>query len=122
MSKINITGTHKNLRAHKKRSVNFLLKFKKDDVALDITDWTVYFTLKENKTDSDANAKLKKDITDHLSPTSGQSKITLTSDDMDLDIGSYYYGIDVKDDSTPCNCMTIYHGKFNIERATRESL
>jgi archaellin len=84
------------------------LKFRGDDVALnltfkdsagvaiDITNYTIYFTLKKNKFDEDADAVLLKNITVHTSPTAGQTQVSLTSAETALLSGSYYYDIRYK--------------------------
>lgn len=55
-----------------------------------LTGWKLFFTLKEKFSDSDDNAIIKKDITDHYSEEEGKSRVTLTSTDTNLS-GNYYY-------------------------------
>ena len=84
----------------------------------DITGWTVYFTAKEKRADSDANAKISIKQTTHDNPTQGTTVITLTSDDTDIDVDSYWYSIDYKDDDG--NSGVLVTGKLKIEDAVRD--
>jgi len=68
-------------------------------VAVDITGWTVFFTVKENKEDTDDNAKIAKDVTTHTDPTGGITKISLSSDDTEDLLGEYYFDIQIKTDN-----------------------
>ena len=76
---------------------SYELEFTEDEVAIDITGWTIYFTVKENITDSDANAKINKKITSHTDAENGKSLITLTKIETNLE-GTYHYSLDYKDD------------------------
>jgi hypothetical protein len=61
--------------------------------AINITAYTIFFTLKRNKYDTDAQAAIQKNITVHTVPASGQTQITLTDTETALLIGTYYYDI-----------------------------
>jgi len=77
-----------------------------DGNAIDITDYTVYFTVKNSVSDSDANAKISKDVTSHTNPTSGITQIALTpSDTSSLNPGAYEYDIQTKDGSGNINTV-----------------
>ena len=72
-----------------------------NDVVINIIDYIVYFTLKRNRTDSDDDALIKKDIgpgkpVNHSDPTNGITKISLTSEDTDIDADTYYYDMQYK--------------------------
>ena len=73
-----------------------------DGEVVDITGWTIFFTLKENLTDTDgvtgATAKIEKDITTHTDPTGGETEIVLSATDTNLTAGSYSYDIKVATD------------------------
>ena len=90
------------------------LSFKDGDgVAIDITDWTIFFTVKKNKLTPDADADISKDITVHTAPLTGLSAITLTDSDTDLDPRLYWYDIQVKkDDGT---ISTVIKDKFQVK-------
>jgi len=84
-----------------------------DDVVIDITGATIFFTVKENETDADADALISKDITSHTDPTAGKTSIDITAADTnDLDPGTYYYDIQYK--SALGKIATIEKGNFTI--------
>lgn len=60
--------------------------------AIDITEWVVYFTVKQKLDDDDANALLTKDVSVHFDAVNGKTKIHLTNEDTDL-VGNFYYDI-----------------------------
>ncbi len=61
--------------------------------AVDITDGTLWFTVKKNKSDTDTDASIQKEVTSHTTPGSGITAITLSDSDTDLDAGQYFYDI-----------------------------
>lgn len=66
-------------------------------VPFNITDWTVYFTIKKHYSMSDAEANLQKIITEHIDALNGISAIELSSADTNaLNIGRYYYDVRIK--------------------------
>ena len=78
-------------------TVTLQLTFKDSDGnAIDITNYTVFFTLKNNKSDSDDDAIIKKDVTSHSDPTNGITTITLSAAETDDLLGSYWYDIQYK--------------------------
>ena len=91
---------------------NLEFKDENSDV-IDITNWVIYFTIKSNKSDSDDNAVIKKDITSHTDAVNGETRISMTaSETYDLS-GSYYYDIQyVKPDGT---VKTIISDKIKFE-------
>lgn len=54
-----------------------------DDQALNITDATVFFTVKKNICDADDDAIIAKTITDHTDPENGKTLIELTPEDTE---------------------------------------
>jgi hypothetical protein len=70
-----------------------------DGDAVDITNWTVFFTVKKSVDETDAQATISKTITTHSDPTQGKTTITLTSSDTDKIQGEYLYDIAYIDDS-----------------------
>jgi len=94
--------------------VTYNLSFKDgDDVAIDITDWTIFFTVKKNKLTPDADADISKDITVHTSAVDGLSSIVLTDTDTNIDPRVYWYDIQVKkDDGT---ISTVVKDKFVVK-------
>ena len=71
-----------------------------NDVALNITGYTFFFTAKKKIGDTDANAVIAKTITDLADPTHGIMTILLTSDDTDITSGTYLYDIQMVSPST----------------------
>jgi hypothetical protein len=78
-------------------SINFT---DENAVAIDITGWTLFFTVKSRKTDTDAQAIAAelpvKTITIHSNPTGGQTVISLTASETNSLSGKYYYDIQYK--------------------------
>ena len=81
-------------------------------VAIDITGYTVFFTVKTNKSDTDANAIISKTVTTHTTPTSGITTISLDNSDTDITVGDYYYDIQLKDTSS--KITTVMSDKFIV--------
>jgi len=69
-----------------------------DGNAIDITGYTVFFTVKsaiDNDT-TDANAIISKTITSHSDPTNGITNIALTASDTNVTPGIYTADIQIK--------------------------
>lgn len=71
------------------------ITFKESGVVIDITDYTILFTVKKqcdiNK--DDTFALIEKTITTHSDPTHGESTLELSSTDTDIDEGNYYWDL-----------------------------
>ena len=67
-----------------------------DDIPVDITGWTIYFTVKKQKIDTDDKAVIKKNITEHIDPTKGESMLLVLPDETKNLLGSYYYDLQIK--------------------------
>ena len=68
-----------------------------DKSPIDITGWTIFFTIKKKKSDTDDQAVISKTITTFDDPTSGIASVTLTSTETyNLD-GTYFYDFQFKD-------------------------
>ena len=87
--------TSRDLEIVKGDSKGFNLIFQEAGVAIDITDWTIYFTVKVSKGDLDSAAVISKDVTVLTDPTHGNAKIELTSIDTNITANTYYYDIRV---------------------------
>ena len=61
----------------------FELTFTKGGTALDISGWTIYFTVKDRLALEDAEAILARDITVHSDPTHGKTQLTITHDESE---------------------------------------
>lgn len=113
------------LQIARKTKKSYLLIIE-DEGVIDITNWEVYFTVKENMEDADNEAVIKKDIGEmsgadvsHSNPTSGETIITLTESDTDR-VGSFYYDIKYIDDDG--NSEVIYMGRITfIDSVTKRA-
>ena len=100
------------LEIFKKTTNIYELLFTTDGMAEKITDWTIYFTVKEHQKDTDTQSIIKKDITSHIDAEHGKTEIELTPDDTDIDTRNYWYDIVVKDDVG--NTNVIAHGRLRV--------
>jgi hypothetical protein len=73
----------------------YTITFKDDDgEAIDITDWTINFMVKEDINDDDA--KITKSVTSHTNPTQGITTLTIDrADTSGLSTGNYIYNFQV---------------------------
>ncbi len=81
---------------------------------IDITGYAFFFTVKENETDLDANAKISKKVTSHTDPTEGQTRISMGTADTNLDPKTYVYDIQMKDPIN--NVTTLLKGDFEVKQ------
>ena len=93
------------------KTFNFTFK-NSNGAAINITDWTIFFTLKEHEADADDDAKIKKDVTSHTSPTDGLSQLSITDSDTNLDPKKYYYDFQIKKDDGIIR--TLVKGDFRV--------
>ena len=82
-----------------------------DGAAVDLTGDTIFFTVKENETDVDADALIRKDITPS-DPTGGIATMTITHTESDVDVGDHYF--DVQRVTSGGTVTTITKGTFKI--------
>lgn len=103
-------------------SEDYVLTIKENGVVVNITGYVFVMTVKQNITDTDANAKIRKRVTTHSDPTNGETTISLAgSDTSSLSVSSstqkYVYDIVMVDTSS--KEKTLMSGVFKIkERAT----
>lgn len=69
----------------------------KNGVIIDLTNSTVFFTVKRKVSDTDANALISKTITSFAAPTTGVCTVSLTDTDTNLSSGVYYYDVQLVD-------------------------
>jgi len=98
---------------YKKSTKTYEIQFKKDGGVVDITGWTIYFTVKESMEDIDASAKIAKIVTTFANAEGGIALIELTSTDTDITAGNYWYSIDYRDSDD--NEDTLLTGKIKIK-------
>jgi len=83
---------------------------------IDITDCIIRFTVKSSVNDLDSAAVIKKDITVHTNPTAGETVLTLTSTDTNLN-GKYLYDVQFEDPSvSPKDVFTILSGIIEFSK------
>lgn len=85
-----------------------------DGNAIDITGYTFWLTAKKQEDDTDANAVMQKEVTSHTDEENGKTAIELSNSDTDVDVESYYYDIQMKDDSD--KITTLVKGTMNVKQ------
>jgi hypothetical protein len=84
-------------------------------VAVDITDWTVWLTLKRVQEDTDANAAYQQKVTAHVDAVNGLSRVSIPAASSTLLLGKYYFDVQVKTDESPTpGIYTMIIGSFNV--------
>ncbi len=91
------------------------LTFKDENgTAIDITGWTIWFTIKSSQDDADSAAVAQDIVTSHTNATAGESTISLTAAETDELEGNYYYDIQIKKlDGT---IKTVLDGTINFSK------
>jgi len=86
--------------------------------AIDITDWIIYYTVKECQEMDDADAAIRKIITVHTDPTHGISNIVLENEDtQELKIQNYWHDIQINiDGKINTICCGLLNVMFDITR------
>lgn len=85
-----------------------------DGEVIDITDYTMRFTVKERETDADASAVIAKEWTTHTDPENGATTITLVPVDTEDLYGSYVYDLEAEDGDG--RISTPVKGIFRVQR------
>lgn len=79
---------------------SFKITVKKNGVATDITGWTIYFSVKKQVNDTDANAIIRKVISSHQDAANGITNITIDAEDTrEKEVGYFSFDIRVVDDT-----------------------
>jgi hypothetical protein len=91
-----IDQLYKNLEIFRNTTKTFQLSFVRLGQNVDITGWTIYFTVKTLLTDTDEKAVIAKIITNHYDASKGKTLIALNINDTDR-VGNFYYDIKYKD-------------------------
>lgn len=101
-------------------SKDYLLTFTdKDNQPVDITGATVYFTCKNKLNDNDISALFSKKVTIHHSPADGKTIISLTHIDTDIDVGGYFYDIQL---TLADKVHTVMKGIFRVTYEVTEAV
>ena len=93
-----------------------------NDVAIDITDYTIYLIVKTKKADSDATAVLSISVTSHTDAINGKTEIALTKTQTNLfTVGQYWYSIEYNDGESGADLDedVLMEGKLTVLRPTR---
>lgn len=89
------------------------LTFKNSNgVAINLTGSKIFFTVKKNRSDADSVALIKKDVASHVDAVGGLSKISLTHSDTAVDVGIYFFDIQLVDGAG--NVATVVAGTFVV--------
>ena len=99
------------IKVYRGDDLSFNLVFTDEDESpIDITSWTVFLTIKNNKNDPDAKAVLQKDFTDFSSPALGIAPIIVSNTETNNFVGGYFYDLQVKrqDGSIPLESFCFY--------------
>lgn len=87
---------------------------------IDITGWTVFFTVKSSPGSRDEDAVLQKTVTSHTNATGGLSAISCTAADTDNLQGDYYFDIQIK--KSDGSIKTYLYGQIKfLEDTTRRT-
>lgn len=88
------------IKRNNDRSLKVVVTNKSDGSVHDITDWSIYFTVKQNSFDSDDKAIIRKVVTTHTNPTGGISHIVIDADDTKTKkVGMYSYDLLILDEN-----------------------
>lgn len=85
-----------------------------DGEAIDLTGATVFFTVKRNKTDADADAVIAKSITSFDDPETGVAILQLSKTETNISPRSYYFDIQLKQSNG--KVTSIQAGRFIVRQ------
>lgn len=88
-------------------------------LAIDISGYTFWLTVKNDPEDTDANAVLQKTVTAHTDAANGQTEIDLTNSDTEDLQGRYWYDIQEKTSGGTIN--TLMHGTLYFQPDVTEA-
>jgi hypothetical protein len=91
------------------------LTFTSGGSALNITGYTIFFTVKPkaNWDDTlDTSALIQKNVTSHTNAAGGLSEVLLSATDTNIEPGVYMYDMQLKDGSG--NILTFINGNFTV--------
>jgi len=97
--------------------LSFKLNFADTDgVAIDITGWLIFFTLKLNKDDSDSEAIYQYTAEMPSGSSAGTKTVTIPGEDLNTLVGPYYY--DFQFINASGNVYTVTSGAITFEKDT----
>lgn len=92
---------------------DFELTFKDvDGNLIDLTDATIFFTVKRNKDDSDDDALISTELTNIDDPELGIAILSLSDTETDLNARAYHFDIQLKDSAGKIS--STYAGRFIV--------
>lgn len=91
----------------------------KDGEPIDLTGCTVFFTMKKKISDSDEDAIIEKEVTSHIEPTEGTTRVSLTNTDTDIPARHYFYDIQVEDTANKIISSTVGQIKITQDVTVR---
>jgi len=104
----------KKLRMTRGDTRTWTLNFTSSGAAVNITGWTIFFTLKTHVDLPDSLASLQKIITEHTNAAGGVSQLDLVpSDTSGLDAGEYHFDLQVVTDGGEVH--TLLKGKLILD-------
>lgn len=88
-----------NIRVKRDNDRGLKITISKDGAAKNITGWTIFFSVKKRKNDTDDQAIIFKEVTSHTNPTAGETYITIDAADTKTEkVGIYPFDIKAVDD------------------------
>ncbi|MCX5727094.1 MAG: hypothetical protein NT030_08045 [Candidatus Saganbacteria bacterium] len=85
-----------------------------NDAVVNITGWSIFFSLKKNWQLPNSEASLSKIITSHTNPSHGETVLELLpADTQNLDPMDYDFDIQILTDTG--EVFTVLRGKFTLE-------
>jgi hypothetical protein len=102
-----------NIQLVAKDSKTYTVCLKRNGLPIPVSNWSIYFTVKNDFLDTDAQALVSKNI---LIPSNSESEagiayLPLTSEDTDLEVGEFFYDLKFVD---LYNRITVMRGKLVI--------
>lgn len=82
-----------------------------DGGAIDLTNATVCFTVKQKVSNTDSSV-ISKEVTEHTTPLEGLTKVSLSSGETAVDPGYYFYDVRIKTQAGKIS--SVQYGKFRI--------
>lgn len=102
---------------HAYNSVSYPFTLTRNGSAINLDGAKIYFTVKKNKDDTDAEATFQIEKTSFTNPSSGADTIVIPKATMDIDPATYFYDVQlIESDGT---LTTLGFGEFPVlERVT----
>ena len=86
----NIDENTGNIEMPRGDSASIPIRIVNNDIPVDLSEYTLVFTVKEKLTDNDASEVFQISITDHFNPTNGETILKIPYDKTEIDVGKYH--------------------------------